>query len=221
MREAIAEVATLGTGVDVTVLDRALARFMATHLSSGTAPDVSMLTDLTRLLADHRIRLPQATTTMFRALVTLEGTLQILDPDFRLLDAAERLGSGLMADRLRPESIQTMLRDEAIRVAPLLRDAPRHLDRIATLVERGDVHAHVSLFSTDRDAEFVTRLVNRAILGFAGATLGIVSTILLAIDSGPLITATTTLLDVLGYAGLFAGMVLLLRVVLSAVRETR
>ena len=219
LREAIGQVADLPPGGEVIDLDRALARFMADHLTTGRAPDAAMLTDLTRLLADHRIRLPQATTTMFRALVTLEGTLQVLDPEFRLLESAEELGAGLLADRLRPDAVQTMLRDEAMRVAPLLQRAPRHLDRIATLIERGELRGHVSLFSDDRDAALVTRLVNRAILGLAGATLGVVSAGLLAIDGTD--ASGMPLLDVLGYAGLLAGIVLILRVVLEALREMR
>lgn len=220
LREAIGQVADLPTGTDVLDLDRALARFMADHLTTGRAPDAAMLTDLTRLLADHRIRLPQATTTMFRALVTLEGTLQVLDPDFQLMESAEQLGAGIIADHLRPDAVQTMLRDEAIRIAPLLQRAPRHLDRIATLIERGELRGHVSLFSSDQDVALVTRLVNRAILGLAGATLGVVSAGLLAIDGTGGATGVP-LLDVLGYAGLFAGIVLILRVVLEALRETR
>lgn len=220
LREAIGKVADLPAGADLTDLERALARFMADHLTAGGAPDAAMLTDLTRLLADHRIRLPRATTTMFRALVTLEGTLQVLDPSFHLMESAEQLGAGMLAQRLQPDSIWGLVRDEAIRATPLLQRAPRHLDRIATLIERGELRGRVSLFSTDRDAELVTRLVNRAIVGFAGATLGIVSAVLLAIDSGPVVGVGTSLLDVLGYAGLFAGIVLILRVVLAALRET-
>jgi ubiquinone biosynthesis protein len=218
LREAIGQVADLPTGGDVLELDRALARFMADHLNAGRAPDAAMLTDLTRLLADHRIRLPQATTTMFRALVTLEGTLQVLDPDFQLMESAEQLGAGLLTDHLRPDAIQAMLRDEAIRIAPLVQRAPRHLDRIATLIERGELRGHVSLFSSDRDVALVSRLVNRAVLGLAGATLGLVSAGLLAIDAAG--DAALPLLDVLGYAGLFAGIVLILRVVLEALRES-
>ena len=220
LREAIAEVANLPAGADVVALDRALARFMATHLSTGRAPDAQMLTDLARLLGDHHIRLPQATTTMFRALVTLEGTLQVLDPEFALLEAAEELGAGLLRARLDPEQLRTAARDELLRTAPLLQRVPRHLDRLATLAERGELRTHVSLFSTERDAELVTRLANRLLLGFAGATLGLVSAVLLSLHAGPAVSGDTTLLDVLGYLGLFAGVVLILRVVLAAIRES-
>lgn len=219
LRDAIGRVADLPSGAGVVDLDRALARFMADHLATGRAPDAAMLTDLARLLADHRIRLPQATTTMFRALVTLEGTLQVLDPDLRLLEAAERLGAGQLADRLRPEALQTMMRDEAVRLAPLVQRAPRHLDRIATMIERGEIRGQVSLFADEHDATLLTRLVNRVVLGLAGATLGVVSAALLAIDAAGEVDRLP-LLDVLGYAGLFAGIVLILRVVLAALRES-
>jgi len=40
-------------------------------------------------------------------------------------------------------------------------------------------------------------------------------------SGGAFLGVGTSLLDVLGYAGLFAGIVLILRVVLAALRETR
>jgi len=39
---------------------------------------------------------------------------------------------------------------------------------VATLIERGEVGARVSLFADDRDVAVVTRLVNRVVLGLLG-----------------------------------------------------
>jgi ubiquinone biosynthesis protein len=220
LREAIGQVAALPEGLDPVRLDRSLARFMAEHLSASASPNAAMLDDLMALLGEHRIRLPGATSTMFRALVTLEGTVQVLDPEFQLMRAAERLGASLTARRMAPQTVAEAVRDEAFGLMPILQRAPRRLDRITGLIERGQIRGHVSLFSDPHDADLVTRLVNRGVLAFAGATLGIVSVLLLAVDAGPRLAAALSFLDVLGYFGLFSGVVLILRVVLAAIRES-
>ena len=51
---------------------------------------------------------------------------------------------------------------------------------MATLIERGELRANLSLFATERDARVLTRLVDRVVVAFVGAALGIVSGIGLA-----------------------------------------
>ena len=64
----------------------------------------------------------------------------------------------------RPAGLEEMAKQELLRLAPVLRRLPRHVDRVATLAERGDLRARVSLFSADEDVRVVTRLLNRAVL---------------------------------------------------------
>jgi ubiquinone biosynthesis protein len=219
LREAVLEVAEMRGSVDVYAVDRALAQFMARHLQGGATPDAEALSALLMVFGAQGIALPATTTTMFRALVTLEGTLGALVPGYQVIDAAMRVGSSLVTEQLTPERLRATARDELVKLAPLLQRAPRHLDRIATLVERGELRTRISVLSDPHDVRVLTRLVNRAVLALVGSTLGVVSAVLLGVEGGPVLASGVRLLDVLGYAGLFAGVVLILRVVLAAVSE--
>ena len=55
-----------------------------------------MLTELLRVFLTFGIALPAGTTTMFRALVTLQGTLECLCPEYPVVDAAQNLASTLL-----------------------------------------------------------------------------------------------------------------------------
>lgn len=156
---------------------------------------------------------------MFRALVTLEGSVNALAPGYRVVESAQRLGGELMATELRPGSLMESARTELVRLVPLLERAPHHLDRLATLAERGELRAQVSLLGDAHDVGIITRLVNRVVLAVLASALGVVSAMLLGVDGGPALTPDLTMMEVLGYAGLVAGAVLVLRVVLAAVRE--
>ncbi|HSK56022.1 MAG TPA: AarF/UbiB family protein [Jiangellales bacterium] len=219
LREAVLVVASAPADLDVYALDRSLARFMAQHLDGGRPPDAAALSEVLAVTTRFGIRLPPSTTTMFRALVTLEGALRTLAPGYALMTAAERVGRDLVAARLEPSALGGAARDEVQRLAPVLLRAPYHLDRIATLVERGELRTRTSHLSDPRDVAVVTRLANRGVLAFLGAALGAVSALLLLSEAGPLLLESTPLVHVLGYAGLAAGAVLVLRVVLAVLQD--
>jgi ubiquinone biosynthesis protein len=220
LREAVLEVATLRRRPDERQLERALARFMARHLGSdGARPSAAMLQELLGIFLAFGIALSPTTSLLFRTLATLEGTLTTLCPGYPIVQAAEDFAAELVQERLAPATWEETAKQELVTLLPILRRGPRHLERIATLIERGEVGAHVSLFSDDRDVAVVTRLVNRVVLGLLGGMVALVSVGLLAVPGGPQLTRATSLLDLFGYMGLFLAVVLILRVVMAVLRE--
>ena len=163
--------------------------------------------------------MPTAVTGMLRALATMQGSLELLSPGYPMIEAARRAAKAEMRSALKPENLTDELKREVIHLAPVLRRAPHHLDRIAGQVEQGKLAFRVRMFSDADDARFISRLINRGVLAFVGATLGVVSAMLLQIPSDHLITDNVGLLQVLGFVGLFAGSILIMRVVLEILRE--
>jgi len=86
------------------------------------------------------------------------------------------------------------------------------------LAGRGDLRIRNVV---DEDSRRILRtLVNRALLVAVGATLLLASVLLLVpADAGPQVSADVGLFEILGYGGLFAGVVLLLRVVAGVARD--
>src|SRR5205814_8787950 len=102
-----------------------------------------------------------------------------------------------------PDSREDLARQEGMALLPTLRRIPKHVDRIATGLERGTLGAQISLFSQARDVTVVTRLWNRAVLAFLGAMVGVMSVGLLAIKGGPPLAGTPSLYRFCGSFGLF------------------
>jgi ubiquinone biosynthesis protein len=61
--QAVLQVASLRRGVDVNDFERALARFMAQHLSPGSQPDAAMFNAMLRLMFDYGITMPAEWTS--------------------------------------------------------------------------------------------------------------------------------------------------------------
>jgi ubiquinone biosynthesis protein len=219
LRDSVLEIATMRRPIEERVLDRALARFMARHLGRGAVPNLAMLNDLAQTFFGLGLVLPSSTTLLFRMLVTLEVTLTTLCPGYPVIRAAKDFAPEVIRERLGEASIGDRLRDEAVAMLPVLRRVPRRLDRIATMVERGQLRTSVSLFATERDVAVVGRWVNRLIIGLVGASVGVLSVLLLGLSGGPVVSGSVTLFDVFGYVGLGLSSILLLRVVAAALKE--
>ena len=101
---------------------------------------------------------------------------------------------------------------------PQLRRLPDRIDRILMLTGRGDLRIRSVI---DEDSRRILRtLVNRALLVAVGATLLLASVALLVpADAGPRVSTDVGLFEILGYGGLLAGIVLLLRVVAAVARD--
>ena len=219
LREAALRVGMEGEEVDPARLDRAFSRLMADHLGPGAQPTAELLADFLVIVNEFGLRLPTSVSEMLRALATLQGSLERLSPNYPIIDAAQSVALEHMEAELTPENLGEELKREVIRVAPLLRRAPLQLDRIAGQIEQGRLSVRVSLFSNEADVRVVSRLVNRAVLAFIGAALGVVSAMLFQIDGGPSLTDNVGLFDLLAFIGLFSGAILIMRVVLEALRE--
>jgi ubiquinone biosynthesis protein len=219
LRQALLEVATVRQGFDDEQFERGLARFMARHLAPGTRPSAAMFTELLQLLFAYGVVLPAEYSTLFRSLVTLEGTLTTLCPGYLVMDGAQAIAGEWFGVQLEPANLEAIARDEVVKLAPVLRRIPRHIDRLATMAERGDLRARVSLFSVDEDVRTVTKLVNRILLASIGGAVGIISVILIGIKGGPVFTGRTSLYEFFGYFGLFCSTILVMRVLVAIFRD--
>jgi len=205
--------------LDEEKLERSLAQLMAQRLGPGMAPGPEMFVDLFALLLEYGLAFPPVIGGVFRALVTLQGTIALLDPDFEIVEAARSIGAEWMQDSFGPTSLRRAATDEMLGILPLLQRLPRRLDRITAALERSQFTANIRLFSDEHDARLISRMVSRVVLAFMGVGVAIASVLLLGLSGGPRITSTLSVYQLFGYFGLFCGAVLLLRVIVAIARD--
>ena len=216
LRNGIERVADISETVSPERLERALARLMADNMRPSGTIQPSVFQDLVAMLGQFGIRLPADLVLLSRALITLDGTLRVLSPELSLVPAVTAMMKAPTGEPvLDPE---TMLRDELMAALPRLRRLPDQIDRILTVTGRGDLRVHTVV---DEDRQRILRtLVNRSLLTAIGFAFLVVSTILLvAVEEGPSVATGAGLFEILGYGGLMAGTVLLLRVVAAVARD--
>jgi ubiquinone biosynthesis protein len=85
LADALLEVVERPEELDELRLERMLGRFLARHVAAGITPDVTMFTDLFRIVSGHGLAVPPEIAAVFRALATMEGTLTQLAPGFDIV----------------------------------------------------------------------------------------------------------------------------------------
>jgi ubiquinone biosynthesis protein len=217
---AFLEVVELPQDTDLGRLQHGLAGFLSRHLDGTRNPSGQTFIALLRILVGFGVVVPAELSTLFRTLATLQGTIETLEPEYMFTARAEAIALELFGDPSRsPERLEDVARSELVRTLPQLRRVPRHLDRIATLAERGDMRLRISLFSTTQDVTTVTRLVNRFVLAGLGVGVALVAALLLRTSSGPELESGLRLYALLGYLGLFVSVIFIFRVAVAVMRD--
>jgi ubiquinone biosynthesis protein len=220
MYEALITGGSVAPSADRDLVERALAAFMASY----SGPDMlsaEAVSDLLSLTAQLGIAFPGDAAVMFRAMATLLGTLETLSPGFPLVDRVVAAAGGELQERAMPTSLAEFVEREGASLAPVARRLPRHLDLIATQLGRGQLTTRVSLFATPQDVGVMERLLNKVLLTVISLGVLGASVLLMNTEAGPQIeTSGFYLSELFGWVGLFAGTVLVLRVLLDALRPS-
>lgn len=219
LRDALLEIAEIHGERDLEQLERALSQLLARRLGVGMATGAALFSDLFRILLDFGLAMPGEIGGVFRAMVTLEGTLRLLAPDFQIMEETRALAADWLHESLTPTSMQQTLQEELTSLMPVLQRLPRRMERIAASIEHGTLTTNVRLFSHPEEARFVSRLVSRVVMAFLSAAIGLMAVMLLRTSGGGSLTNTLTVFQAFGYAGLVISAALMLRVLAGIARE--
>ena len=217
---AVTELAVTRPGNE-DALEQILAAFMTSHLGPGMTPDAALMRDLLALLGRSGVVFPAVIGGVFRALLTLDGTLRTLAPGFDISAESQALAAQFASAQLSPASLRDVATGELLTLLPMLRKLPRRADKITAALAEGRFTTSLRLFNDPHDVSVVTTLVNRAVLGLLGAALGVMSAILLLAPGPPAIIGGVTLPHLFGYIALFLAITLILRVALEIISPRR
>lgn len=135
--------------------------------------------DLFRAAFRHRIRMPADLTLLGKTLLTVEGVVEKLDPDFRIFDIAEPFGRQLLKERFHPKSMAETLWKRVSDYGELLFDLPKHIKEFTSLIKRGRLRLEIDIPELDLFLKKLDRISNRlsfsiVLLAFSIIMVGII-----------------------------------------------
>ena len=204
-----------GDAIDPQALEAELSRVLSEQMHAGGF-DPRSLQNIIDIMGRHAIPVPAPFTLLARALVTLEGTLRVIDPKVDLATAAAlHLGSSL---DVTPASAKEAAQKELLRSLPSLRALPGLTEDVALQLRSGRIKLQIDAFSGPGRRN-LTRWIDQLMFTSVAAVGLLASTLMLVGSSiaGP--DREWGVLLAVGYVGLIISSVMLMRVVAQVLRR--
>lgn len=117
--------------------------------------------DLFSISNKYKIRLPQDFTILAKTLLTLEGVVRKLDPDFSIMDVAEPFGKSLLFDRYNPKNVIENQIDDAQQIASELRDVTANVHQFSKGLKNSNLPIEIDLKGRSQFSKHLDRVINR------------------------------------------------------------
>ena len=188
-------------------------------------PTDELIYSIFSIVREFGLRFYPSVSVALRAIVTLDGTLRIIDPMFDIFQEAKLFSNAYVKNSFKqpfkePKATKERLEEEIALILPNIRKIPRRIDQLVKKVEGGKIILHHDIFSDKANASFVTQLFSQFVLLLVGITFGIISVALLAISQF-MYTAYAIYLNMAAYLGLFLCAILLVRLSIQAIRNIK
>ncbi|REJ35182.1 MAG: ABC transporter [Bacillota bacterium] len=207
----------LDDDADMPALKRDLEDMLDRHLGKPLK-DLAMgviVNDVLHVAHMHKLRLPPDLLLLGKALVTIEGLGQQLDPEFNALEAGRPFAEELIRRRLHPAAAAGRFARDAGDLLETLLGLPEKVQRTLNRLNRGEVRVRVQLETLDRTVGRLERGYNRIAMAVMFAALFIGAAILWSGSPGPVLWGVPVLPALAFFAAFVTGAVLLVGVLRS------
>ncbi|MGH8085835.1 MAG: ABC1 kinase family protein [Lysobacter sp.] len=194
----------------------------AAHQSGGghvhTMSEGRLVLDLARIATACGLRTPPELSLLGKTLLSLEAVCHALDPGLDVKRIVEQHLDHVMRERLRKSLSPSNLAGEMIELHGLLRDAPRKLTDVLSLLADNRMQVRVAGLDDSQLLEALQKIANRVAAGMVTAALILASALMMRVDTaGPQLFGYPAIALVL----LLVGAALGIAIVLSALFRDR
>jgi ubiquinone biosynthesis protein len=142
---------------------------------------------VTRILLRHRLKLPSNLYLMDKSLITLEGILKQLDPEFNYFEAAKPYVSELVRRRLNPLNTAKTVRKNMAEFADAFALLPKQVRATYRKFMHGDIRVNIHHEELGRLITDIDKSSNRLAFSVLTASVIVASSIVIHSAQGPLL----------------------------------
>ncbi len=134
---------------------------------------------VTQILLRHHLRLPQNLYLIDKALITLEGILKQLDPEFDYLEAAQPYVVDLIKRRRSPLYAYRSVAKNVGEFSDMISNLPRQVRNVVRKVLRNDIRVNIRHESLDQFIRDLDKSSNRLAFSIITAAIIVASSIII------------------------------------------
>ncbi len=197
-----------------------IARYAARSGATGQSEGRMML-DLARLATACGLRTAPEMSLLGKTLLHLESVVEALDPDLDMKQVVEDHLQAMMRKRLRKSLSPASLASEMMEMQELVRDAPRKLSNVLSLLSENRLQMRVTGFEESHLLESLHKIGNRIAAGVVTAALILASAMMMDNPAGPRLFGYPAIALLLFLTGAGLGIAIVLSALLGDRRTRR
>lgn len=170
---------------------------------------------VTRILIRHRLKLPSNLYLMDKSLITLEGILKQLDPEFNYFEATKPYVAELLQRRLNPLRAAKTARKNMAEFADAIALLPKQVKATYRKFMHGDIRVNVHHEELAQLIRDISKSSNRLAFSIINASIIVASSIVIHSGNGPLLFG----LPVFGLIGYVVAAILGLWILIGIMRS--
>ncbi len=152
------------------------------------------LAELLELSTRYQVRIPAELSLLVKMLMTIESIISQLDPELSIVDIAEPYGRKVVLKRYSPAHIKSGLQRVAFDYGRIIKDFPRDLENILSLISEGEFKIKLEDVNLNRMTAKFDIMSNRLSLAIIVASI-IIGTSLIADKASSRIMTTIPLVE--------------------------
>lgn len=190
-----------------------VARYAAHSSAQGGLSEGRLLIELVRLATACGMRPPPEMSVLGKTLLNLEQVAHALDPELDVKAVVEAHLEHVMRGRLRKSFSAANLANEAMEVQALLREGPRKLVDILSLLADNRIQLRLTGLDESYLVQSLQKLANRITAGLITAALILASALMMRVDTQVHLFGYPAIAMVLFLVGVILGIALVLSVI--------
>lgn len=187
----------------------------AARSGGRTVSEGRLVLDLTRIATACGLRTPPELSLLGKTLLNLESICDALDPDMDAKDVVRDHLEEVMRQRLRKSLSPAGLAGELIEVEGLVREAPRKLNNLLTLLADNRLKIRMEGLDDSKLMENLQKIANRITVGLIIAALLVSSALMMRTSSGFTLFGYPAIAIVLFLVAAFLGLFVVVSVILT------
>ena len=121
----------------------------------------SAITDIFTIAYHHQIQIPSDLTILGKTLLTLEGIIEKLDPNFSIMKAVEPFGVQLVRNRYNPKNIMKNSWTQIVENVEVLSELPKSLKEITSTIQKGKLRLDINVPELQLFLQRLDKISNR------------------------------------------------------------
>lgn len=117
--------------------------------------------DLFNIANKYKIKLPQDFTILAKTLLTLEGVVSKLDPEFSIMNVAEPFGKALLLERYNPKNLIDFQVDELQQIGTELREVTSNVHQFSKGLKDSNIPIEIDVKGRSQFSKHLDRVINR------------------------------------------------------------